>query len=76
MKEAQTLVVTDQSDKQYEYGEYAEHCLHTVRMMPNREARHLQRRMAAEWLKFADALLSKPMGSKAGEHSPRHKPGS
>jgi hypothetical protein len=51
MKEAQTLVMTDQSDKQYEYGEYAEHCLHTVRMMPNREARHLQRRMAAEWLK-------------------------
>jgi hypothetical protein len=45
-----------QADKQYEYGEYAEHCLHTVRLMPNREARDLQRRMAAEWFKFADAL--------------------
>jgi hypothetical protein len=56
-KEAQTTVMTDQADKQHEYGEYAEHCLHTMRMMPNREARDLQRRMAAEWLKFADALL-------------------
>jgi hypothetical protein len=31
--------MTDQTEKQQEYGEYAEHCLHTVRMMPNREAR-------------------------------------
>jgi hypothetical protein len=45
-----------QTDKRHEYGEYAEHCLHTVRLMPNREARDLQRRMAAEWLKAADAL--------------------
>jgi hypothetical protein len=52
--------MTDQSDKQYKYGEYAEHCLHTVRMMPNRGARDLQRQMAAEWLKFADALLVDP----------------
>jgi hypothetical protein len=50
--------MTDQTDKQQEYGEYAEHCLHTVRMMPNREARDLQRRMAAEWLRFAEALLA------------------
>jgi hypothetical protein len=60
----QTAVMTDQADrqteKQYEYGEYAEHCLHTVRLMPNREARDLQRRMAAEWLKFADALERSP----------------
>jgi hypothetical protein len=49
--------MTVQSDKQFEYGEYAEHCLRTVRMMPSREARDLQRRMAAEWLQFADALL-------------------
>jgi hypothetical protein len=52
----------DQADKLHEYGEYAEHCLHTVRMMPNREARDLQRRMAAEWLKFADALLAESTG--------------
>jgi hypothetical protein len=45
-----------QTDKRQESGEYAEHCLHTVRLMPNREARDLQRRMAAEWLKAADAL--------------------
>jgi formamidopyrimidine-DNA glycosylase len=50
--------MTDRADKQYEYGEYAEHCLHTVRLMPNREARDLQRRMAAAWLKFAKALLA------------------
>jgi hypothetical protein len=49
--------MTAQSDKQFEYGEYAEHCLHTVCMMPSQQARDLQRRMAAEWLKFADALL-------------------
>jgi len=48
--------MTDRADKQYEYGEYAENCLRTVRLMPNREARGLQRRMAAEWLKFVDAL--------------------
>jgi hypothetical protein len=54
--------MTDQSDKQadkqYEYGEYAEHFLHTVRMLPNREARDPQRRRAIEWLKFADAILA------------------
>jgi hypothetical protein len=54
--------MTDRSDKQSEYGEYAEHCLHTVRMMPNREARDLQRRMAAEWLTFADALRVEATG--------------
>jgi hypothetical protein len=53
--------MTVQSDRQFEYGEYAEHCLHTVRMMPSREARDLQRRMAAEWLKLGDALLAEPM---------------
>jgi hypothetical protein len=51
-----------QGDKQFEYGEYAEHCLHTIRMMPSRETRDLQRRMAAEWLKFADALGAESTG--------------
>jgi hypothetical protein len=56
--------MTDQEDKQREYGEYAEHCLHTVRMMPNREARNLQRRMAAEWLRFAEAMLAESTGQQ------------
>jgi hypothetical protein len=59
-------VMTDPSDKQYEHGEYAKHCLHTLRMMPNLEARELQRRIAFEWLKFADALLSEPLEARRG----------
>jgi hypothetical protein len=60
--------MTAQSDRQVKYSEYAEHCLHTVRMMPNREARDLQRRMAAEWLKFADALLA-----ESTRHTSKHR---
>jgi hypothetical protein len=56
--------MTVQSDKQFEYGEYAEHCLHTVRLMPDQETRDLQRRMAAEWQKFAD-LLEKSLLARA-----------
>ncbi|HEY8669329.1 MAG TPA: hypothetical protein VIL63_00675 [Terriglobales bacterium] len=50
--------MADVDDKKHEYGEYAEHCLHTLRMMPSQKSRTLQREMAAEWLRLADSLLS------------------
>lgn len=50
--------MADLEDKKHEYGEYAEHCLHTVRMMPDRQSRTVQREMAAEWLRLAESLRS------------------
>ena len=36
---------------------YAEHCLKMVPLAPDQEYRNVQREMAAEWLKLADAVL-------------------
>ena len=44
------------SQRQDEYRRYADHCLKMVAPAPNREDRVIQREMAAEWLKLADAI--------------------
>jgi len=44
------------NDKHKEYVRYAEHCLKMVPGTPNQEYRSIQREMAAEWLKLADAV--------------------
>ena len=53
---------TPKSGKHREYARYAEHCLEMVPRAPTQEYRALQREMAAEWIKLADAILqpSKP----------------
>jgi hypothetical protein len=59
-------MVPDRADRKNEYGEFAEHCLHTVRMMPDQASRTVQRQMAVEWLRLADTLFSEPRGDGEG----------
>jgi len=44
------------NEKHKEYVRYAEHCLKMVPVTPDQEYRAIQREMAAEWLKLADAV--------------------
>jgi hypothetical protein len=45
------------SDKHKEYVRYAEHCLEMIGTTKDQESRSINREMAAEWLKLADAVL-------------------
>jgi hypothetical protein len=46
------------SDEKHKlYVRYAEHCLQMVPFAADQEYRIIQREMAAEWLKLADAVL-------------------
>jgi hypothetical protein len=45
------------NDKHKEYARYAAHCLDMMEAPTNQESRDIQREMAAEWLKLADAAL-------------------
>ena len=45
------------NDKHKEYARYAEHCLQMVPLAPTQEYRVIQREMAAEWIKLADAMI-------------------
>ena len=48
------------NDKHKDYVRYAEHCLKMVPQALDQEDRNVQREMAAEWLKLADAVLHPP----------------
>ena len=48
---------TPKNDKHKEYVRYAEHCLNMVAATKHQDARIINREMAAEWLKLADAVL-------------------
>jgi hypothetical protein len=56
-------VTIPKSDKHKDYTRYAEHCLKMVTLVKDRNSRAIQREMAAEWLKLADAIVRplKPM---------------
>jgi hypothetical protein len=45
------------NDKHKEYTRFAAHCLEMVTVARDQETRSIQREMAAEWLKLADAIL-------------------
>ena len=45
------------NDKHKDYTRYAEHCLNMVTAAKDQDSRSIQREMAAEWLKLADAIL-------------------
>jgi hypothetical protein len=45
------------NDKHKEYARYAVHCLQMVPKIPDQEYQAIQREMAAEWVKLADAVL-------------------
>jgi hypothetical protein len=51
------VVKTPKNDKHKEYSHYAEHCLQMVPKIPDQEYRAIQREMAAEWIKLAEAVL-------------------
>jgi hypothetical protein len=43
--------------KHKEYARYATHCLNMAASTKDQESRGINREMAAEWLKLADAVL-------------------
>jgi hypothetical protein len=49
------------SDKHKEYVLYAEHCLKMAKIAPDQKSRIIQREMAAEWLKLAEAVSLQPL---------------
>ena len=52
-----SIMATPKSDKHKEYARFAAHCLSMVTMAKDQDSRAIQREMAAEWLKLADAVL-------------------
>jgi len=52
-------MVIPSNEKHKEYARYANHCL-TTGMASNPSTRDIQREMALEWLKLADAILHPP----------------
>jgi hypothetical protein len=51
------ILATPKNDKHKEYARYAEHCLNMVAATKDQGSRCINREMAAEWLKLADAIL-------------------
>ena len=49
-------MATPKNDKHKEYVRYASHCLDILPTITDQEFRGIQREMAAEWLKLADAI--------------------
>jgi hypothetical protein len=45
------------NEKHKRYAHYAAHCMYLVTAAADPDARAIQREMAAEWLKLADAIL-------------------
>jgi hypothetical protein len=45
-----------ETDKHKKYARYAAHCLAMVTTTEDQDARALNREMAAEWLRLADAV--------------------
>ena len=52
------------NDKYKDYARYAERCLNMVAATTDKESRFIQREMAAEWLRLADAIRRRPRRSK------------
>ncbi len=50
-------MATPKNHKHKEYARYAEHCLNLVASTKDQDSRCINREMAAEWLKLADATL-------------------
>jgi hypothetical protein len=57
MTPAGTTVTIPKNDRHKEYAKYAAHCLDMMVVAKDKVARALNREMAAEWLRLADAAL-------------------
>jgi hypothetical protein len=44
------------NDKYKDYARYAEHCLNMMAATTDQKSRSIEREMAAEWLRLADAI--------------------
>jgi hypothetical protein len=57
------IMAASKDDKQKDYAHYAAHCLYLETAASDPDSRAIQREMAAEWLKLAEAILLplKPM---------------
>jgi hypothetical protein len=54
---SEEIMAIPKNDQHREYTRYAEHCLKLVPAIPDQEYRSVQREMAAEWLRLADAII-------------------
>jgi hypothetical protein len=65
-KQAGKIMGAPKNSKYIEYVRYAEHCLEMAPALTDQEYRTIQREMAAEWLKLADAIIHplEPVKSK------------
>jgi hypothetical protein len=50
-------VAIPKNDKHKNYARYAAHCLSMVTATKDQDGRAINREMAAEWIKLADAIL-------------------
>jgi hypothetical protein len=50
------MMAVPKNDKYKDYARYAAHCLNVVASTRDPELRCIQREMAAEWLRLADAI--------------------
>jgi hypothetical protein len=50
-------MAVSKKDKHRQYARYAAHCLTIAALMKDNDARAINRDMAAEWLRLADAVL-------------------
>jgi hypothetical protein len=54
------IVAVRKNDKHKEYARYAAHCLGLIIPATDEAARVINREMATEWLRLADAVLHPP----------------
>jgi hypothetical protein len=52
------------NNKFKDYAPYAEYCLNRMPTTTDQELRSIQREMAVEWLRLADAIRRPPKSSK------------
>jgi hypothetical protein len=60
------------NDRYKDYAHYAAHCSYLVTAATDPDSRAIQREMAAEWLKLADAIRY-PLGPENALRPPRLK---
>ena len=61
------------NEKHKEYARYAAHCLNMVAATNDQEGRAIQREMAAEWLRLADAALHPLKRTISSDESAAHR---
>jgi len=59
----QGMMTMPKNDKYKDYARYAERCLNMMAATSDQESRSVQREMAVEWLRLADAIR-RPRRSK------------